>query len=158
MCALEVEERNNFPNGISLILSTYIVKADLASKTLVSAAGESFKYQKLVIETRSTILKLSDFGVQGVDSKNIFYLREINDAAKIVEALKDNKNAKAVVVGGGYVGLNLTVVLRLNTIEVGMVYPELWCMPRLFTEGIVAFYEGYYKKKRVNIRSCYSLK
>ncbi|KAM3217744.1 hypothetical protein P3L10_027187 [Capsicum annuum] len=86
---------------ISLILSTYIVKADLASKTLVSAAGESFKYEKLVIATGSTVLKLSDFGVQGADSKNIFYLREINDADNIVEALKANKNAKAVVVGGG---------------------------------------------------------
>ncbi|PHT74091.1 hypothetical protein T459_21368 [Capsicum annuum] len=91
MCALEVEERNNFPNGISLILSTYIVKADLALKTLVSAARESFKYQKLIIATGSTILKLSNFGVQGADSKKIFYLREINDTAMIVEALKANK-------------------------------------------------------------------
>ncbi|KAM3324981.1 hypothetical protein P3S67_000105 [Capsicum chacoense] len=137
--------------GISLILSTYIVKADLASKTLVSAAGESFKYEKLVIATGSTVLKLSDFGVQGADSKNIFYLREINDADKIVEALKANKNAKAVVVGGGYIGLELTAVLRMNNIEVNMVYPEPWCMPRIFTEGIAAFYEGYYKKKGVNM-------
>ncbi|KAM3341374.1 hypothetical protein P3S68_029009 [Capsicum galapagoense] len=136
---------------ISLILSTYIVKADLASKTLVSAAGESFKYEKLVIATGSTVLKLSDFGVQGADSKNIFYLREINDADKIVEALKANKNAKAVVVGGGYIGLELTAVLIMNNIEVDMVYPEPWCMPRLFTEGIAAFYEGYYKKKGVNM-------
>lgn len=31
------------------------MKADLASKTLVSAAGESFKYQTLVIATGSTV-------------------------------------------------------------------------------------------------------
>ncbi|XP_015088011.1 monodehydroascorbate reductase [Solanum pennellii] len=137
--------------GISLILSTEIVKADLASKTLVSAAGESFKYQTLVIATGSTVLKLSDFGVQGADSKNIFYLREIDDADQLVEALKAKKNGKAVVVGGGYIGLELSAVLRLNNIEVNMVYPEPWCMPRLFTEGIAAFYEGYYKNKGVNI-------
>ncbi|KAF3637153.1 hypothetical protein FXO37_25076 [Capsicum annuum] len=88
------------------------------------------------------ILKLSNFGVQGADSKNILYLREINDATKIMEALKVNKNAKAVVVGGGYVGLELTIVLRMNNIEVDMVYLELWCMPQLFTEGIVVFYEA----------------
>ncbi|KAF3639297.1 Monodehydroascorbate reductase [Capsicum annuum] len=158
MCALEVEKRKNFPNArlicILLNLSTYIVKADLASKTLVSAAGESFKYQKLVIATGSTILKLSDFGVQDANSKNIFYLGEINDATKIVEALKANKNAKAVIVGGGYVGLELTVVLRLNNIEVDMVYPELWCMPRLFTEGIVAFYEACKLLRRRCTRDC----
>ncbi|PHU09167.1 Monodehydroascorbate reductase [Capsicum chinense] len=107
ICALEVEERNNFPNGM-----------------------------------QRKILKLSNLCVQGADSKKIFYLREINDAAMIVEALKANKNAKAIVVRGGYVGLELTVVLRLNNIKVDMVYPELCCMPQPFTEGIVAFYEG----------------
>lgn len=137
--------------GITLILSTEIVKADLASKTLVSAAGESFKYQTLIIATGSTVLRLSDFGVQGADSKNIFYLREIDDADQLVEALKAKKNGKAVVVGGGYIGLELSAVLRLNNIEVNMVYPEPWCMPRLFTEGIAAFYEGYYQNKGVNI-------
>lgn len=137
--------------GISLILSTEIVKADLASKTLVSSAGESFKYQTLLIATGSTVLKLSDFGVKGADSKNIFYLREIDDADQLVEALKAKKNGKAVIVGGGYIGLELSAVLRLNNIEVNMVYPEPWCMPRLFTESIAAFYEGYYKNKGVNI-------
>ncbi|PHU06249.1 Monodehydroascorbate reductase [Capsicum chinense] len=39
----------------------------------------------------------------------------------------------------------------MNNIEVDMVYPEPWCMPRLFTEGIAAFYEGYYKKKGVDM-------
>lgn len=41
--------------GIELILSTEIVKADLAGKTLVSAAGETFKYQILIIATGSTV-------------------------------------------------------------------------------------------------------
>lgn len=73
------------------------------------------------------VLKLSDFGVQGADSNNIFYLREIDDADQLVEALKAKKNGKAVVVGGGYIGLELSAVLRLNNIEVNMVYPEPWC-------------------------------
>lgn len=73
------------------------------------------------------VLKLSDFGVQGADSKNIFYLREIDDADKLVEAIKAKKNGKAVIVGGGYIGLELSAVMRLNNIEVSMVYPEPWC-------------------------------
>ncbi|CAK9159575.1 unnamed protein product [Ilex paraguariensis] len=137
--------------GISLILSTEIVKADLASKTLISAAGETFKYQVLVIATGSTVLRLSDFGVQGADSKNIFYLREIDDADKLVEVIKAKKNGKAVIVGGGYIGLELSAALRINNIDVSMVYPEPWCMPRLFTADIAAFYEGYYANKGVKI-------
>lgn len=70
---------------------------------------------------------MSDFGVQGADSKNIFYLREIDDADKLVEAIKAKKGGKAVIVGGGYIGLELSAVMRLNNIEVSMVYPEPWC-------------------------------
>ncbi|KAI4300439.1 hypothetical protein L6164_033819 [Bauhinia variegata] len=137
--------------GIELILSTEIVKADLAAKSLTSAGGETFHYQTLIIATGSTVLKLTDFGVQGADAKNIFYLRDVADADKLYEAIKAKKNGKAVVVGGGYIGLELSAVLRLNNIDVTMVYPEPWCMPRLFTAGIAAFYEGYYTNKGVKI-------
>lgn len=137
--------------GVQLHLSTEIVKADLAAKSLTSAKGETFKYQTLVIATGSTVIRLTDFGVEGADAKNIFYLREVDDADKLYEAIKGKKNGKAVVVGGGYIGLELSAVLRLNNIDVTMVYPEPWCMPRLFTAEIAAFYEGYYANKGVNI-------
>ncbi|KAL8526973.1 hypothetical protein ACS0TY_016005 [Phlomoides rotata] len=102
--------------GISLIHSTEIVKADLASKTLTSAAGETYKYQTLVIATRSTVIRLTDFGVQGADATNIFYLREIDEADELLAAIKAKKNGKAVVVGGGYIGLELSAALRINNI------------------------------------------
>lgn len=72
-------------------------------------------------------IRLSDFGVQGADAKNIFYLREIVDADQLVEAIKTKKNGKVVVVGGGYIGLELGAALRMNNFDVSMVYPEPWC-------------------------------
>ncbi|KAJ4979576.1 hypothetical protein NE237_010356 [Protea cynaroides] len=137
--------------GIELILSTEIVKADLASKTLISAAGATFKYDILVIATGSSVIKLSDFGVQGADAKNIFYLREIDDADKLVEVIKAKKDGKVVIVGGGYIGLELGATMKINNLDVIMVYPEPWCMPRLFTADLAAFYEGYYAKKGIKI-------
>ncbi|KAJ0079662.1 hypothetical protein Patl1_24347 [Pistacia atlantica] len=32
-----------------------------------------------------------------------------------------------------------------------MVFPELWCMPQLFTASIAAFYEGYYANKGIGV-------
>ncbi|XP_072999546.1 monodehydroascorbate reductase 3, cytosolic-like [Typha latifolia] len=137
--------------GIELLLSTEIVKADLASKTLTSAAGATFTYDILIIATGSTVIKLSDFGVQGADANNIFYLREIDDADKLVATIQAKKDGKAVIVGGGYIGLELGAALSINNLDVTMVYPEPWCMPRLFTSGIAAFYEGYYANKGIKI-------
>ncbi|MQL05721.1 hypothetical protein EI015_27000, partial [Escherichia coli] len=72
-----------------------MVKADLAAKSLISAGGETFHYQNLIIATGSTVIRLTDFGVQGADAKNIFYLREVDDADKLYEAIKAKKNGKS---------------------------------------------------------------
>lgn len=137
--------------GIELILSTEIVKADLSSKTLTSSAGATFTYETLLIATGSSVIKLTDFGVQGAESNNILYLRDIADADKLVAAMQAKKDGKAVIVGGGYIGLELSAALKLNNFDVTMVYPEPWCMPRLFTAGIAHFYEGYYANKGIKI-------
>ncbi|KAH9311285.1 hypothetical protein KI387_026320, partial [Taxus chinensis] len=140
-----------FEKGIELILSTELVKADLATKTLTSAEEKTFKYEILIIATGATVIKLSDFGVQGADAKGIYYLREIAEADALIAAIQSKKEGTAVVVGGGYIGLELAAVLRINKYKVKMVYPEPWCMPRLFTADIAAFYEGYYQGKGVEI-------
>ncbi|KFK24827.1 hypothetical protein AALP_AA8G030200 [Arabis alpina] len=155
VCAGDGGERQ-FPQwykdkGIELILDTEIVKADLAAKTLVTGTGQVFKYQTLIAATGSSVIRLSDFGVQGADAKNIFYLRELGDADHLAYAMEVKEKGKAVVVGGGYIGLELSAALKNNNLEVTMVYPEPWCMPRLFTAGIASFYEGYYADKGINI-------
>lgn len=81
----------------------------------------------LINLTHTQVLRLTDFGVQGADSKNILYLREIDDADKLVETIKAKKNGKVVIVGGGYIGLELSAVMKLNNLDVTMVYPEPWC-------------------------------
>ncbi|KAK6230475.1 hypothetical protein QUC31_001993 [Theobroma cacao] len=137
--------------GIQLFLSTEIVKVNLGSRTLISAAGETFKYQTLIIATGSTVIRLTDFKIEGADAKNIFYLRELEDADELAESMKAKKNGKAVIVGGGYIGLEVGAAMRINNFDVSMIYPEPWCMPRLFTPAIAAFYESYYANKGIKI-------
>ncbi|XLR20469.1 hypothetical protein S83_048381, partial [Arachis hypogaea] len=109
-----------------MILRTETVKADLAAKSLTSAGGETISYQILLIATGSAVIRMSDFG----DAKNIFYFREVDDADKLYEAIKAKKNGKAVVVGGGYISIELSTRLNDNDLDVTMIYPEPWwiCM------------------------------
>lgn len=53
--------------GIELILSTEIVKVDLAAKSLISAGGETFNYQILIVATGSTVRIL-------VDSRHVAFI------------------------------------------------------------------------------------
>lgn len=138
-------------NGVSLFLNTEIFRADLASKTLTTANGRAFKYENLIIATGSSVIKLSNFGIEEANVKNIFYLREISDGDKLIEAIKAKRKGKAVIVGGGYIGLEVGAAMRINNFDVTMVYPDNWCLPRLFTPEIAAFYESYYYNKGVKI-------
>lgn len=58
---------------------------------------------------------------------------------------------QALVVGGGYIGLETAAALVLNGLEVTIVFPESRFMERLFTPEIAAFYEGFYAAKGVKI-------
>ncbi|XP_031273391.1 monodehydroascorbate reductase, seedling isozyme-like [Pistacia vera] len=137
--------------GIKLILSTEIVEVELNSRDLVSASGDVFRYQTLIIATGSTPVRLTDFGVQGADAKNIFYLGEIDDADKLVEAIQEKKNGKAVIITRNYFGLEVSKAFQKNNFDVSMVFPEDWFISQWFNSVIAASYHSYYKSKGIKI-------
>ncbi|MCO5569002.1 hypothetical protein L7F22_022707 [Adiantum nelumboides] len=95
------------------------------------------------------VLRLEEFGVTGADANNICYLRNLEDANKLVQVMASCKAGMAVVIGGGYIGMECAAALVSNNIRVTMVFPEQHCMARLFTPEIATFYEDYYTKRGV---------
>lgn len=140
--------------GIELVLGTRVTQANVRDKTLLTAAGETISYSILIVATGARVLKLDEFGVTGADAKNVCYLRDIKDATYLVDAMAEcrEKGGKAVVIGGGYIGMECAAALHGNRIPVTMVFPEDYCMPRLFTPEIARYYEDYYMKKGIQFR------
>ncbi|RLN07701.1 hypothetical protein C2845_PM11G28650 [Panicum miliaceum] len=135
--------------GIELVLGTKVISADVRCKTLLTATGETISYKTLIIGTGAWALKLQEFGIQGSDASNICYLRNIDDADRLVNAMKSCPGGNAVVIGGGYIGMECAAALVTNKIRVTMVFPEKHCMGRLFTEKIAEYYENYYTSRGV---------
>lgn len=94
-------------------------------------------------------MKLEEFGVSGSDARNVCYLRNVEDADKLVGVMRSCPGGNAVVVGGGYIGMECAAALVTNNIKVTMVFPEKHCMSRLFTPKIAEFYESYYASRGV---------
>eukprot|EP00850_Spirogloea_muscicola_P011139 SM000068S20571 [mRNA] locus=s68:223106:226611:+ [translate_table: standard] len=139
--------------GVELLLGTTVTAANVAAKSLTLSDGTTIEYGTLIIATGASPVKLSDFGTPDAEAPGIFYLREVDDADKLYAAIKAlPAGAPAVVVGGGYIGMETAAVLTLNGLKVTMVYPEPYCMPRLFTPDIASFYEEHYKSKGVVIK------
>lgn len=72
-------------------------------------------------------LKLEEFGVNGSDAENVCYLRDLADANRIVDVAGSSAGGNAVVIGGGYIGMECAASLVINKINVTMVFPEAHC-------------------------------
>ena len=59
---------------------------------------------------------------------------------------------QVVVIGGGYIGMEVGSNLSKHGLEVTLVYPEKHLMERLFTPEIASFYEEYYKNKGIKLQ------
>ncbi|WP_018248639.1 FAD-dependent oxidoreductase [Orenia marismortui] len=87
-------------------------------KDLLKNKEKKLKYDKLLIATgASSIIP----PLPGVGLDNIFSLRNVHDADKIVDFIEVNNPKKAVVIGGGYIGLELTESLLEQNIDVSVV-------------------------------------
>ncbi|KAL6954763.1 Monodehydroascorbate reductase 4, peroxisomal, partial [Sarracenia purpurea var. burkii] len=96
---------------IELVLGTSVKSADVKRKTLLTATGETISYKILIIATGARALKLEEFGLSGSDAGNVCYLRNVADATRLVEVMQSSLGGNAVVVGGGYIGMECAASL-----------------------------------------------
>ncbi|KAL9674369.1 hypothetical protein QQ045_030641 [Rhodiola kirilowii] len=136
-------------HGVELVLGTRVKSADVRRKTLLTSTGETISYRILIVATGARALRLEEFGVDGSDAPNVCYLRNLADATRLVEVMQTNTGGNAVVIGGGYIGMECAASLVINKINATMVFPEAHCMARLFTPKISSYYEDLYKLKGV---------
>ncbi|CAJ1397976.1 unnamed protein product [Effrenium voratum] len=124
--------------GISFIQGK-ATSLDLESKA-VSVGEEKIQFGKLILATGCRPVRLGAFGVKGDDLANVCYLREEKDAAELVATLEKGKT-KAVVVGGGYLGLECAAALLGWGVETTVVFPETHVFARLFGPELGAWLE-----------------
>ncbi len=94
------------PN-IDVRLETRITAVDRGQRFVVTAAGERIAYDTLVLATGSRVRRV---GVPGSDIIGIHYLRSIDDVSRIRSNLDAARNV--VIVGAGYIGLEVAAVIR----------------------------------------------
>ncbi|XP_022851568.1 monodehydroascorbate reductase 4, peroxisomal-like isoform X1 [Olea europaea var. sylvestris] len=114
-------------HGIELILNTQVKSADVRRNTLQTATGETISYKILIVATGARPLKLEEFGVSGSDAANVCYLRDMVDAERLVNVMQSSSGGNAIVIGGGYIGMECAASLAINKLNVTMVFPEAHC-------------------------------
>ena len=128
-CSDVIKDRDNilvsnpirFKNmfNIDVYLNTEVIDVNRAEKYVLTNNNEKFYYDKLVLAQGASPIKpnfIQDF-------KNIFTLRTLFDADKIKDYISKNNPQKAVVIGGGFIGVEMAenlVHLGLKTTLIEM--------------------------------------
>jgi len=116
--------------GINLLTGHCVESIDPVKRTVsgtsLQGKGFQFSYDKLLIATGGSpiIPDLSGFDLPGV-----MVLKSLDDGRKIKAYIKANTVKKAVIIGMGYIGLEMCEALRARSIEVDMVKPGPVLLP-----------------------------
>lgn len=102
--------------------NAYVEKVDIASKTLNFAEGGNMSYDKLILATGSIT---NTFGWEGLKLNGVQGLVTKNDLETLEKNAPNNQQCpRAVIVGGGLIGVELAEMLRTRNIEVTMLVRE----------------------------------
>jgi NADPH-dependent 2,4-dienoyl-CoA reductase/sulfur reductase-like enzyme len=101
---------------IEVLLDTPATAVDTAARTVSSAAGD-VRYQKLLLTSGATPRHLR---VPGADLPGVYALRTLADSDRIREAARTAE--RAVVVGGGFIGMEVAASLRQLGLAVSMFH------------------------------------
>ena len=146
---LEFYENNN----IDLILGEPAESIHVNKREINFHDGRKINYDKLILATGSRVRKLE---VPGSDKAGIYYLRDLNDAKALKQRLKRSK--KMVVVGAGYIGLEVASVAANLGIEVSIIEMANRVMNRTVDPIISSYYHKLHENHGVKIYLANGLK
>ena len=131
---LQIRDHGFYTNGSIDFVGDEVTDIDFQGKTVLTKKGEKYSYTKLVLATGGTpkVLPLQGFKVLG----NIFTLRTVWDAKRIVDAINvDDKRKKIVVIGSSFIGMEVAGATAANN-DVAVVGMEKTPLERVLGERV----------------------
>ncbi|MCI9173573.1 MAG: FAD-dependent oxidoreductase [Lachnospiraceae bacterium] len=105
--------------GVTVMTETEATKVDPEAKkvtaiNLATGQEQTYDYDKLVISVGASPIKPP---IDGCDLENVFFVRTPEDAIRIREVVDAGNVKRAVVVGAGYIGLEIAENLKLQGVR-----------------------------------------
>jgi len=134
--------------GIDFLLGQAVTAIDRNKKTVTLSKGETFAYDKLALTTGARVRPLH---IAGSELKGVLYLRDISDAEHIRQFI--GKGKKAVIVGGGYIGLETAAMLRKIGLQVTILEAAERILNRVTAPEVSDFYARVHQEEGVQLQT-----
>lgn len=103
-------------NHINLQLRTTVKAIDVTERTVTTGDGHIFPFDRLLLATGAEPVRLP---IPGADQDHVFTLRTLADSRAIIEQAKQARSA--VVLGSGFIGLEVAAALRARGLDVHVI-------------------------------------
>jgi len=104
-------------NNIELVTGDLVTEISRVKKSVITESGKEFPYDRLLLATGSSPFIIP---IPGADKEGVLGFRDISDVDTMVQASKDYN--KAVVIGGGLLGLEAANGLMKQGMDVTVVH------------------------------------
>ncbi|MBM4226757.1 MAG: pyridine nucleotide-disulfide oxidoreductase [Gammaproteobacteria bacterium] len=132
--------------GVELRLSTRVTAIDPAAHTVTLAEGSQLEWDRLALATGARVRKL---GVPGAEDPRVHVLRGVEDAEALRQGLE--QAARVVVIGGGFIGLEVAAIARKLGLEVKVVEAQSRVLPRVVAPLVSTFFHELHTGHGVRI-------
>jgi NADPH-dependent 2,4-dienoyl-CoA reductase/sulfur reductase-like enzyme len=132
-------------HDVDVRLSTSVDGVDASART-VTAGAASIGYRKLLLATGSTPRRL---GVPGAELAGVHTLRTIHDSAAIRAAAGAAR--RAVVVGAGFIGMEVAASLRQLELEVTLIHQGSGLFDQFGSERLSADLVALYRERGIEL-------
>lgn len=132
---------------INLMLGQPVTEIDRAGKT-VTVAGDTIGYDHLVLTTGSEPRRLPD--AIGGNLANVFEVRTLADVDAMAPMVVEG--ARALVVGGGYIGLEAAAVARKRGVDVTLVEMADRILQRVAAPQTSRYFRDLHQEHGVDLR------
>lgn len=136
--------------GAKVVTGMEVTKVDRSQKIVTavdeSGAESTWEYDKLVIASGASPIKPS---LPGLDLPQVFFMRTPDDAVRLREAVEAGGIKRAVVVGGGFIGLEIAENLTSMGVRCNVLDMASHVLPG-FDEEIQEFVENHLAEQGIH--------
>lgn len=108
-------------SGINVLLNTEVVNIDEKGCNIETKDGRKFPYDFLVFATGTNAFVPP---ITGKDLPGVYALRNLEDAIQIKAWLRKNNAKRVIIIGGGFIGLEMSEALHEMEISTTIIHKD----------------------------------
>ena len=139
--------------GIEMKLATTVKAVDPQANSVLLETGDELPYDQLLIATGATAIKPP---IEGLDKDGVVTLVNLRDSKDILARAK-RKIKHAVVIGGGFVGIESATALHRLGAQVTIIEREGYLLPRMLDEDTAEIVNQLLQEQGIEVHTSTSV-